>query len=94
MMKEEFRGMVHRPFTSDDYQIIEKVYMYHPSVSDLDGKKEVACLFDMFGITVFYDMLPRALKCRDIQGRISSLTRKIQELEGERQLLLSSLSSP
>ena len=62
MIKEEFRDLVGLEVSDEDYAVIEKVFQFHPSISEVSGKEEVAKLYKSFGMSVFYDMLPRAEK--------------------------------
>lgn len=62
MWKTEFEELIQGKISDQDYKVIEKVYQFHPAISETCGKEEVAGLYKSFGMTVFYDMLPRAEK--------------------------------
>lgn len=73
MMKHEFEELIQAQITESHYNIIEKVYMYHPAVGD---KNTIALLYKSFGMTVIGDMLPRA-------ERVEELERSLQILNSE-----------
>lgn len=82
MLQSEFENLIEtRKPTDAEYEMIETVYMYHPSIDDVHGKMQVAQLWDTAGSTVFEDMLPRAEACKVIDNKIRELKRKIKELE-------------
>lgn len=68
MTREEFenkleeRGVNVRMqcISNEEYALIEKVYQFHPSISETEGKNEIADLFCKFGIGIIRDMAPRA----------------------------------
>lgn len=85
MIKEEFRDLVGLEVSDEDYAVIEKVYQFHPSISEVSGKEEVAKLYKSFGMSVFYDMLPRAEKncelVRQLRQAQAEADRIKQEME-------------
>ena len=54
-----------------DYEIIEVVYAFHPAISEVRGKEQIALIYTTFGMTVINDMLPRAIKARELENKIS-----------------------
>lgn len=69
MTRDEFLNLVNKllpqnkkisAITDKEYSVIEKVYMFHPSISDKDGKLDIAKLYVDFGWAIIMDMLPRA----------------------------------
>ena len=49
MTKQEFKALTKRDFTDKEYETIETVYTFHPSISETEGRKQIANLFDNFG---------------------------------------------
>ena len=43
-----------------EYSIIEKVYTFHPAISETEGKRQIAELYVNFGMVLIMDMVPRA----------------------------------
>ena len=56
--------------TDSDYNIIETVYAFHPAISEVRGKEQIALIYITFGMTVINDMLPRAIKARELENKI------------------------
>lgn len=49
------------PEVSDrEYTIIERVYTFHPAISETEGKRQIAELYVNFGMALIMDMVPRA----------------------------------
>ena len=66
MNKQEFIDKVAEitqkiPVVPDrEYSIIEKVYTFHPAISETEGKRQIAELYVNFGMALIMDMVPRA----------------------------------
>lgn len=66
MNKQEFINKVAEitqkiPVVPDrEYSIIEKVYTFHPAISETEGKRQIAELYVNFGMALIVDMVPRA----------------------------------
>lgn len=58
--------------SDEDYAVIEFVYTWHPSISETNGKKEIALLYAMFGMRIIYDMLPSARRAEQFEKDIAS----------------------
>jgi len=80
MTKQEFRALTKRDFTDEEYEIIEIVYTFHPSISETEGKMQIANLFDNFGFRVIADMLPTAVKAREYEELIVEKKHELEEL--------------
>ena len=63
---------------------IEKVYLFHPSISSSSGKEDIAFIYYKFGMAVIRDMLPRAKKSEMME-------KKLQLLNQERKNVLESM---
>ena len=69
MTKEEFdkkvmevtpEGRKNPGVTDREYAMIEKVYTFHPSISETDGKRQMAELYVEYGMALIMDMVLRA----------------------------------
>ena len=66
MNRAEFESRVEKrkgftmSVTEADWKIIEKVYTFHPSISETKGKEQIADLYTEYGMGIIRDMLPRA----------------------------------
>jgi hypothetical protein len=68
-----------------EYSIIEKVYTFHPAISETEGKRQIAELYVNFGMVLIMDMLPRAevmaKKERELSEAKAALNRIQEEIE-------------
>lgn len=87
MTKSEFEEMIGGSVMDEEYQLIEEVYMWHPAIRNTSGKEEVAELYKSFGIIIFKDMYPRAMKLKEIDEEIRSLNRAKDRLIAKRERL-------
>ena len=87
MMKTEFEDLIHGSVTDEEYELIETVYMWHPAIRTTSGKEEVAELYLSFGMVIFKDMYPRAMKLKEIDEEIRSLNRAKDSLVADRERL-------
>lgn len=87
MIKEEFRDLVGMEVSDEDYRIIETVYQFHPAVSEVSGKEEVAELYKSFGLSVFCDMLPRAERNRELEMQLRRAQAEADRIKQEMEKL-------
>ena len=73
MSREEFEAKLGREVNPAEYKDIEYVYTFHPSISDTDGKKQIADLYKLGGIRLIRDMIPTARKAQEIEDEIREL---------------------
>lgn len=66
--------------TADRYALIEKVYNFHPSISETRGKAQVAMLYVEFGIQVFHDMEPTAEMAMKLESDIRATRHELNTL--------------
>jgi len=89
MTYEEFTDLVETKVSIQDFRFIETVYNFHPSISNTDGKKQIAMLVDTFGMRIIFDMLPTATSAKELdteirvaKARVSELQEKYRQLVG------------
>ena len=87
MTKSEFEYLIHGSVTDEEYELIETIYMWHPAIRNTSGKEEVAELYLSFGLVIFKDMYPRAMKLKEIDEEMRSLNRAKDRLAAERERL-------
>lgn len=87
MMKNEFiervrqiNGGIYPEFTSEDWEIIEKVYTYHPSINEVTGKDQIAYLYFHYGMRVIKDMYPTAEEAEKLEHRILALRTELDSI--------------
>ena len=73
MSREEFEAKLGREINPAEYKDIEFVYNFHPSISETDGKKQIADLYKLGGIRLIRDMIPTARKAQEIEDEIREL---------------------
>jgi len=89
MMKYEFEEKLNeiepikRTVSDADYKIIEYVYTFHPSISETDGKRQVAQLYHEFGIRIFKDMTGTARRNEELEDAIRRTRGQLQKLLDE-----------
>ena len=70
MLKREFDALCKRNVSDEDYKLIEFVYNYYPCNFD---HQAIAHLVSEFGMTIIYDLLPRAQAAMEHEMRIERL---------------------
>lgn len=50
MTKQEFQKRIGAEISQKDYSIVEHVYTWHPSISEVEGKEQIAELYKSFGM--------------------------------------------
>lgn len=83
MEKKEFEKEIERSVPDADYKVIEMVYQFHPSIRETSGKEEVAELYKSFGMAIFYDMLPRAEKNRELEKQLLHAKAEVERIRDE-----------
>ncbi|MDD3229389.1 MAG: hypothetical protein PHE09_09260 [Oscillospiraceae bacterium] len=83
MTKQEFKDLARRGFTEAEYKAIETVYTFHPSISETGGKKQIANLYDTYGIRIIADMLPTATNAKEYEERINQKRHELESLQEE-----------
>lgn len=81
MCKEEFQNLIGMEVSDEDYAIIEKVFLFHPAVSEVSGKEEVAELYKSFGLVVFCDMFPRAERNRELERQLRQAQAEVERIK-------------
>lgn len=87
MTREEFAKHVQaqRPeltgqVSDREWKLIERVYTFHPAISETDGKRQVALLYVEFGIRIFVDMSETAQSMEIIKQEIREAKSRYDEL--------------
>ena len=73
--------------TDPEYRVIEKVYTFYPAISEVYGKYQVAWLYRMLGMSIFYDMLERCGIVVEKELEIQHLKRKLMQASEEMELV-------
>lgn len=70
--------------SNEDYYYIELVYTYHPAISNVNGKTQIAGIYMYGGMGAIRDMVPTAITARDIESQL-------QEIQHQKSKLLAQL---
>ena len=73
MMKSEFEKILGHEVTPRDYNLIEFVYNFHPSIPETGGKETIAKLYEIGGVRLIKDMLPTARIAKDLDERLHKM---------------------
>lgn len=95
MTKQEFLDRVQAVFESEgikgvkagisdnDYRSVEFVYTWHPAISEVNGKEQIAKIYVDFGMSVISDMVSRSHIMREKETELMRLQSSINELKGD-----------
>lgn len=83
MTKQEFEQRLGKTVSEKDYAKIEEVYTTHPSISETEGKDQIAYLYKTFGMRIIEDMIPTARKAREIEDEIRKTRAQLDHLTEE-----------
>ena len=91
MTKQEFEQRIGAQISRQDYNVVEKVYMWHPLIPNVCGKDKIAELYKLGGMTLMQDMFARAQqieqKDSDLRRVYATLREKRDEIRAESQKL-------
>lgn len=84
MTKQEFEQRIGAQISRQDYNVVEKVYMWHPLIPNACGKDKIAELYKLGGMTLMQDMFARAQqleqKDTDLRREYATLREKREEI--------------
>lgn len=83
MTKQEFEQRLGKTVSERDYAKIEEVYTTHPSISETEGKDQIAYLYKTFGMRIIEDVIPTARKAREIEDEIRKTRARLDHLAEE-----------
>lgn len=91
MMRQEFEKRVEeivgksvyvRP-SDHEWEAIHTVYQWHPVIKDVGGQQQIANIYINLGMTVIYDMLPRAKRFAWHEGRLAQANVEVDKIKRE-----------
>ena len=71
MNKQEFEKLAGQEVTPKQFEAINTVYTFHPSISETTGKQQIAALFITHGYRIIVDMLTTAEKAETLEAAIN-----------------------
>lgn len=66
MQKQEFESKAGNNISEDDYKLIELVYTWNPSISEIDGKAQILTLYRTCGMPLIRDMAETAVYMKNL----------------------------
>ena len=91
MTKQEFEKLIKNPVSDEEYSTIEYVYTWYPTISETEGKAQIARLYTDFGMPIIEDMVARAGKMEKLDKELHVARRqvtivqdRINQLKGEK----------
>lgn len=87
MTKKEFEERVGTTVSDEMWKKIEFVYTWHPAISNIYGKDEIAQLYKIGGMRLMMDMIPAAKEWKRLEDERISLTNRLFEIKREMQTL-------
>ena len=73
--------------TDREFEAIQFVYNYHPSIHPSEGKDQIAMLYSTFGMRIIMDMLDTAQQAEMLESERRQLKARLREIEQEEQEL-------
>lgn len=87
MLKEEFEKIAGVQVTLEEYKEIEYVYTWHPSISETDGKNQIATIWNIGGMRLIRDMKDTARIAMDLENEITTTRAKLGRLINQMNVL-------
>ena len=67
--------------TDKEFETINFVYNYHPSIHPANGKSQIAMLYSTFGMRIICDMYDTAKRAQELDDERMKLKAKLREVE-------------
>ena len=83
MTKDEFIQLTDAKVSEQDWDIINVVYTFHPSISETEGKKQIAYLYSNFGMRIIRDMEATARRAAYLEAGIQKARNNLDALTTE-----------
>lgn len=91
MLKKEFEMIAGVHVTPEEYEKIEFIYNWHPSISETAGKMQIATIWNIGGLRLIRDMEESARHAKAIDDQIRVEKEELKSLEKELTLLKEGL---
>lgn len=84
MTRNEFEDLAGECVTDETFEVVQFVYNFHPAISEVTGKNEIAGIYKLGGLRVLRDMYPTACKAKALE---EDIRKKSSELSALRESL-------
>ena len=75
------KKIVGETVSNEDYNVIETVYIWHPSISEVSGKDQISSIYRQFGMPVINEMLETATYAEELDAQRRQLMRRVDEID-------------
>lgn len=82
-VKEYANGAETRECSLDDYKKIEYVYTWHPAIAAVGGKRQIAIIWQEFGMGLIKDMYPVAKDMEAMERHRAAIRADLKDLDDE-----------
>ena len=83
MTKQEFQKRIGAEISQKDYSIVEHVYTWHPSISEVEGKEQIAELYKVFGMPIIKNMMEAANYAETLDREMAQAQRQVTDITNE-----------
>ena len=83
MTKQEFEKRIGAEISQKDYSIVEHVYTWHPSISEVEGKEQIAELYKSFGMPIIKNMMEAANYAETLDREMAQAQRQVTDITNE-----------
>lgn len=73
--------------SEDEYKMIEYVYTWYPTISEVSGKEQIANLYMSLGFCIIQDMYSRACEIEQLDTTHNKLLQELKRVEHKRRQL-------
>lgn len=87
MTKDEFESRIGREVSASEYEEIEYVYTWHPAIKNVEGKDQIAAIFNVGGMMVIRSMKEAAAMAETVEEELRAELRKVERLKERLQRL-------
>lgn len=87
MNKQEFENRIGGTVSEKNYSIIEKVYTFHPAISNTEGKDQIAQLYKIGGMSIILDMVKTAEIAADLDDEMRRARANVNWIQKRQEML-------
>lgn len=87
MNKQEFEERIDGTVSEKNYSIIEKVYTFHPAISNTEGKAQIAQLYKIGGMSIILDMVKTAEIAEELDDEMRRARSKVSWIQKRQEML-------
>ena len=80
MQKQEFEQLIQTEISDEEYRIIEKVYVWHPAISETEGKSQIADLYRDNGMAIIKNMEETADVMIELDRQERDILKQLEEI--------------